>query len=362
MKLKNVLFLDIDGVIQPYTQKRFKHNLDELKERLTKELNPVFSNICKYDTGAAYYDWHPTAIANLRYLCEHFDLQIVVSSAWRRSRSLEELKALFSIYGLQDYIVDKTVILSKGGRESEIQMYLDEHPEIERYIVVDDMYLSEHFPNNKVWTNSYLNQSLMHLATTILEGITVKPIPVFARNNEYYTYSGYSLNEGTIQLLVECLTPFIEKIYQNTPQHLNNRYVFLALIAMIRRNYQANKIEDNEVLGILVDLVPDTWYFSDYEHLFVIRYFANSSDKAIAQQHERAEVALENYEQNEATFLNRRAKYKEDIKGINEQRKSKHEEDLKQGITRSSYDPRIVPILKKWSIVVAEDKILFKEL
>lgn len=138
--MKKVIFLDIDGVLQPgYSQKRFNYNLDELKTELAKRYNePGYEQLNKYDLGAVYYDWHPEAINWLKKLLKETNAVIVISSDWRNSNSLEALRLFFKIYDLDQYVVDVTPKL-EYRRAEEIKAYLAEHPEIEKFVVIDDV-------------------------------------------------------------------------------------------------------------------------------------------------------------------------------------------------------------------------------
>ena len=51
---RTVIFLDIDGVLQsPSSQKRFQHDLEELRRRLADDLDDAaYLDFDKYDLGA----------------------------------------------------------------------------------------------------------------------------------------------------------------------------------------------------------------------------------------------------------------------------------------------------------------------
>lgn len=77
-----IIFLDIDGVLQPDTQKRFKHDLEALKASFAAQ-NQEFENLDKYDIGAVYYDWDKTAVELMKKLCAKTGARFVISSDWR---------------------------------------------------------------------------------------------------------------------------------------------------------------------------------------------------------------------------------------------------------------------------------------
>ena len=172
-----VIFLDIDGVLQPgQNQRRFRHDLDALKRELADELdNEAYLELDKYDLGAIRYDWDAEAVELLRRLCVDFDAQIVVSSDWRRGKSVATLKEYFHVQGLGDHVRDKTTDEREafGERAEEIREYLDTHPEIARFVIVDDQYQQEFeelFPGKHVHTNHRLDAEGDRRAREILEG------------------------------------------------------------------------------------------------------------------------------------------------------------------------------------------------
>jgi hypothetical protein len=160
-----VVFLDIDGVLQPTSsQKRFKHDLVALRESLTERFGAEYREFNEYDLGAVVHDWHAGAVERLRALCEDHDAKIVVSSDWRLQRSVVQLQALFRIHDLHHLVVDRTSDPQGAPhyRAGEVKQYLDTHPEIERFVIIDDGYRAEFdqlFPDHFVHTGSFIDES-----------------------------------------------------------------------------------------------------------------------------------------------------------------------------------------------------------
>lgn len=106
---QNIIFLDYDGVI----------NID-----------PTNFN--------GYFD-NPDAIRYLNKLCLEFNYNIVVTSSWKQH---PEYQNFLIDSGLDPKI---TIIgctpVSNMGREFEIKQYLEEHPEIIEYLIIDDAFL-----------------------------------------------------------------------------------------------------------------------------------------------------------------------------------------------------------------------------
>lgn len=126
-----VVFLDIDGVLQPTSrQKRFDHDLDALRENLAERYGAEYREVNPYDLGAVVHDWNAGAVARLRALCEDHGAKIVVSSDWRHQRSVAQLQALFRLHDLHHLIVDRTSDPHNAPhyRAGEVKEYLDTHP------------------------------------------------------------------------------------------------------------------------------------------------------------------------------------------------------------------------------------------
>lgn len=107
-----ILFLDIDGVLNSTRTcvafGGFPHE---------------FSQIGAFDQ---------VAIRLLQRLCDSAGVQVVLSSAWRLSN---EARAAGDALGLP--IIDRTPYIC-GPRGGEIQHWLDRHPDVECYAIVDD--------------------------------------------------------------------------------------------------------------------------------------------------------------------------------------------------------------------------------
>ena len=107
-----VLFLDIDGVLNS------RQSVEYFKQINFHEYQKM---LC------------PIAMANLKYLIKTYDLKIVVSSTWRKSRTVAELA---DILGLEVY--DKTGVLPGQERGEEIKQWLEQHLEVTDFVIVDD--------------------------------------------------------------------------------------------------------------------------------------------------------------------------------------------------------------------------------
>ena len=158
-----VVFLDINGVIMPSPDPQIRHDHENevLKEYLSKKYNdPIYLDMKGYDIGAVYYDWNHIAIGYLRELLDSTCSNIVLSSNWRDGHPWEHLKAFFRLYDLDEYLIDRTPFDPRGfyiPHEVSINMYLDKHPEIKKYIVLDNEDLYKDFGENfrRIYHNGY---------------------------------------------------------------------------------------------------------------------------------------------------------------------------------------------------------------
>lgn len=140
-----VIFLDIDGVLN------------------SEEFFTIRTQNCRYDEyRKAGYDTKMSRalcnldglpIANLNFLISQTGAKIVVSSTWRSEDPW--LQEVFSVVGIPSYI-DITPYTSTRHRGTEIQQWLDKHPEVENYVILDDDNdMLDKQLNNFVQTDAY---------------------------------------------------------------------------------------------------------------------------------------------------------------------------------------------------------------
>lgn len=109
-----VIFLDIDGVLNVIPQGHDAH-------------------------GGIF---HPHLVDNLRHIIDSTDAKIVISSSWRHS-GLQAMLDMWSdrklpgeIIGITGYRKDLDCFSKQRG--TEVQEYVDKHPEIDTYVILDD--------------------------------------------------------------------------------------------------------------------------------------------------------------------------------------------------------------------------------
>ena len=115
--MQQVIFLDVDGVLN------------------SQRSCLAFGNLPSGMHPKAWTQLDPLALNMIRDIAALADAKIVLSSTWRMLRPVEEYARDFDLP-----IVDKTAVGSSSGRERgyEIQDWLDLHPEVENYAIIDD--------------------------------------------------------------------------------------------------------------------------------------------------------------------------------------------------------------------------------
>lgn len=173
MTRQKVIFLDIDGVIQPISsQKRFGYQWDELCNYLVEKYhNPLYTKMDKADVIAAYQDWDTVALGRIRELAKETNASIVLHTGWCQFNSLENMRALFALYGMDDMIVDAVDLSGFRNKAVAIREYLEQHPEIQDFVIIDDdRMLTEKFPLNSVLTSRVYRAEDDACAWAILTG------------------------------------------------------------------------------------------------------------------------------------------------------------------------------------------------
>lgn len=127
-----IIFLDVDGVLNS-------------QNYLLNSNNKISNSI------------NPKKITLLKKLVDETNSNIVVTSAWRLSKN-------FQIHALK--IQDETELI-RGKRGEEIKLYLQKHPNIDNFVILDDEIFKDY--------DDYL---LKHLVKTsfYIDGLTKEHI------------------------------------------------------------------------------------------------------------------------------------------------------------------------------------------
>ena len=162
-----IIFLDIDGVIQPYNaNKRFYVNRQELINYLSKKYNIDYSMYDEYDVAAVYYDWDKNAINIIKDILNQTNSKIVISSSWKSSILPNKMKDFLTIHELDPYYLDDTKDIMNitnyqelkkySYRVIEILDYLERNNNISNYVAIDDLDLSYGLENHFVKTKNII--------------------------------------------------------------------------------------------------------------------------------------------------------------------------------------------------------------
>lgn len=166
----NIIFLDIDGVLQPLdSEERFNFKLDELRKNFAETIDPKYMGLDAYDIGAVYYDWDKNSVEYLKKLCEEFDSQIVLISDWRNYNPYPRMKLLFKIHHLDIFYRENAEYKGKN-RVEDVKVFLQNHPEIKKFVIFDDYYtdgFSGNFPNNFIHCEEVIDNELYQKARKI---------------------------------------------------------------------------------------------------------------------------------------------------------------------------------------------------
>lgn len=138
------VFLDIDGVLNSnyYFEQKSQNtknaqNNNNTVTNIITNINTDTSQIDKYD------DIDPIRVKRLRNIIEGTGAKIILCSSWRSLSDIPghpQWKYLLSSLAAENlYIYDQTPETLKG-RPYDIRKYLNLHPEITRYIILDDDY------------------------------------------------------------------------------------------------------------------------------------------------------------------------------------------------------------------------------
>ena len=203
-KKQNILFLDIDGVIQPYhNQERFNHDMDKTVEFLCKKYNTdIYKTMDKYDVCAAFYDWDDSAIGFIKKLVYEYSFKIVFSTGWREYNNLEQLKALFLLYDLDEFCIDN---IEKGSKVRCINEYLTKHiKDINKYIIIDDQDFTLEFGHHFLLSGDYFKESDYNMAKFLTNNFNFSDeedgFKIIFGEKEYLGFFGKIEDVGTLKI------------------------------------------------------------------------------------------------------------------------------------------------------------------
>lgn len=163
--MQGILFLDFDGVINPYMYKN--EVIPDRKKWLRIWKHPGFIHISNYTIGQVNANFDVEACQYIKDLCDRFDLKIVVTSSWKEFYSLKQIKALLSLHQLDSYVIDMTS-RENQSRSDKIRNYIKEH-HIKIFLILDDIDMRNEFPNHCIKTTNLFSKEQYQLAIQLLE-------------------------------------------------------------------------------------------------------------------------------------------------------------------------------------------------
>lgn len=130
-----VLFLDFDGVLNSLQSAIFWRN----RRDQTNWENDMYRDWAGTLKEYIAMEFCPIAFSNVEELARRVpDLKIVISSSWRVGETVESLREILKPSKLiGERIIDTTESFS-NIRGKEIQKWLDAHPEVTQYVILDD--------------------------------------------------------------------------------------------------------------------------------------------------------------------------------------------------------------------------------
>lgn len=112
--MKKVIFLDMDGVLNCSTTKKVEGKVWEIDPKIVAKFNKVF-DVCK-------------------------DVEVVLSSSWRYAvkKGYIDINQLMKEVGYTGPDIVEMTPDGEDERGLEIQEWLDCHPEVEKFVILDD--------------------------------------------------------------------------------------------------------------------------------------------------------------------------------------------------------------------------------
>ena len=176
-----IIFLDIDGVLNS-SQYRTQMGMEYFSQIIDRRKMPLLKHIVE-ETGA----------------------EVVLSSTWRKywkpgnnqpDSAGQYFLDLFQEYGL--WIHSKTPVLERAGRNEEIQVWLNKHPCIDGYVILDDKdfgwsdALRAHFVQTDLGGDG-LEESQVWQAVEVLKG-SLLPVEKTSKTSLLKTLLNYRKN------------------------------------------------------------------------------------------------------------------------------------------------------------------------
>lgn len=154
---QKIIFLDINGVLLTTKTARIRSKHPYFS-RATEKIN----------------DFNAEAVTNLLTLLDKTEAKIVLSSSLRRMGTVQKLQQYFNAHGFGQFIIDKIDDAMQGHRGHEIKSWLDKHPHITQFVIIDDLVdeVAELFPDQLAACQcevGFADPTVLHRALQILK-------------------------------------------------------------------------------------------------------------------------------------------------------------------------------------------------
>jgi len=156
-----VIFLDFDGVLNSAASFMLESRIRK-EHPMADDLPPVNETLCRVCTS------------NFRHILDEVpDAKIVISSTWRQLFDLDWLKAKLSEYGIDSTrVIDVTPSLrvrmsQYAERGEEIKAWMDAHPEVTNYVILDDNYIGPPYQENHIEAGPNFVKSTWNVGLTL---------------------------------------------------------------------------------------------------------------------------------------------------------------------------------------------------
>ncbi len=120
-------------------------------------------------------EFSPGRMAALGELCRQYGWMVVISSDWRNAENEAEIRGHLAPH-LDSYLHDDWATPIIGARSAEVERWLENHPEVERYAILEDC--SFHFKhatpamqNHICWcdSNKGITRSVLRELVDVME-------------------------------------------------------------------------------------------------------------------------------------------------------------------------------------------------
>lgn len=157
------ILLDIDGVLATDNQFMMNSRNFHINNEWARELGVP-------------YPFDKKCVKVFNEILQTTDAEIILSSDWRKFWSLENLDIIFKNNGIIKSPIGTTrITLSYRERSSELKEWVENHPEIENWIILDDINVKPAFPKD-MQSKIFITKDLEGIKQTGLKSKIIKQL------------------------------------------------------------------------------------------------------------------------------------------------------------------------------------------